>query len=144
MASGPEITVRRARVRDSGTIAAFVNRALARPAAVDEQAVIERFGSVGFLLAERPNWTAAVIFYLLFVAGMVVFAISPAIQRASLLHAVLLGGFFGLVTYATYDLTNLATLRDWPIFLTAVDIVWGTFLATSVATVGYLVGNWML
>ena len=53
MASGPEITVRRVRVRDSGTIAAFVNRALARPAAVDEQAVIERFGSVGFLLAER-------------------------------------------------------------------------------------------
>jgi N-acetylglutamate synthase-like GNAT family acetyltransferase len=53
MASGPEITVRRARVSDSGTIAAFVNRALARPAAADEQAVIERFGSVGFLLAER-------------------------------------------------------------------------------------------
>ena len=61
---------------------------------------------LGFLLADQPNWWAAVGFYLLFVAGMVVFVVAPSLQAGSLRKAFLLGGFFGLVTYATYDLTN--------------------------------------
>jgi uncharacterized membrane protein len=58
--------------------------------------------------------------------------------------AVLLGALYGFFTYITYDLTNLATLRDWPILLSAVDILWGTLLGTSVAAIGYLVGRWLM
>lgn len=96
------------------------------------------------LMATNTNWPAAILFYTIFVLGLTILAIRPGLQNTSLQKAILLGALYGFFTYATYDLTNLATLRDWPIFLTVVDIVWGTFLATSVATVGYLVGNWML
>jgi sigma-B regulation protein RsbU (phosphoserine phosphatase) len=77
---------------------------------------------LGFLLAEQVNWWAAICFYLLFVAGVLVFAIAPGLQANSLARAVLLGGLLGLVTYATYDLTNLATLKDWPLIVTLVDL----------------------
>jgi len=96
---------------------------------------------LGFLLAEQPNWWAAGVFYLLFVAGLLVFAIVPALQAGSLRRAVLLGGFFGLVTYATYDLTNHATVKNWPWIVTVVDMAWGTVLAASVSAVGYLAGR---
>jgi uncharacterized membrane protein len=68
------------------------------------------------------NWYAAILFYAIFIAGLVFFAIEPAVQKNSLKHAVLLGGAFGLITYATYDLTNLATLKNWPILLSIIDI----------------------
>ena len=92
---------------------------------------------LGFLLSEQPNWYAAIIFYLLFVAGMLVFAILPGLQAESLRKALLLGAFFGLVTYATYDLTNMATVKNWPAIVTVVDMIWGSVLATSVTTIGY-------
>jgi uncharacterized membrane protein len=82
-------------------------------------------------------------FYLLFVAGLLVFVVIPAVQEGSLRRALLLGGFFGLVTYATYDLTNHATVRNWPWIVTVVDMTWGTVLATSVSCWGYLVGSWL-
>ena len=83
---------------------------------------------LGFLLSDRPNWWAAFVFYVLFVAGLLVFAAVPGIQAGSLRRALLLGGFFGLVAYATYDLTNLATLKGWPASLTVIDLCWGTFV----------------
>lgn len=91
---------------------------------------------IGHLMAKKANLPAAVVFYLLFIAAMVFFVISPAVERQSLLYAVGAGAFFGLVTYATYDLTNLATLKDWPLSLTVIDLAWGTFItsATSIAT----------
>lgn len=98
---------------------------------------------LGFLLSPTTNWTAAIVFYLLFVVGLLVFAILPGLQAGSLGKALLLGAFFGLVTYATYDLTNLATLKDWPLTITIVDMAWGTLLATLVSWVGFLVGRWM-
>lgn len=98
---------------------------------------------LGFLLADQPNWWAAVAFYLLFVAGLVVFAVAPALQAGSLGKALFLGGFFGLVTYATYDLTNLATVKNWPWIVTIVDLCWGIVLSTSVSCVGYLAGGWL-
>jgi uncharacterized membrane protein len=98
---------------------------------------------LGFLLADQVNWWAAVSFYLLFVAGVLVFAVGPGLQAHSLARAVLLGGFLGLVTYATYDLTNLATVKDWPLIVTLVDMVWGVVLAATVSCVGYLVGAGM-
>ena len=71
---------------------------------------------IGFLMRSEIYWPAALIFYLLFVAGLVVFVIAPAIAKGSWLHATLFGALFGLVTYATYDLSNLATLKDWPLY----------------------------
>ena len=98
---------------------------------------------LGFLLSDQPNWWAAIAFYLLFVVALLVFAIVPGLQAGSLRRTLLLGGFFGLVTYATYDLTNLATVKNWPWILTLVDMTWGVVLATSVSCVGYLVGHWL-
>ncbi|MDZ7617598.1 MAG: DUF2177 family protein [Patescibacteria group bacterium] len=97
---------------------------------------------LGFLLADQPNWWAAGIFYLLFLAGLLVFAVMPGLQAGSLRRAVLLGGFFGLVTYATYDLTNHATVKGWPWIVTVVDMTWGTVLAASVSAIAYWAGRW--
>jgi len=79
------------------------------------------------------NWPAAIIFYLLFLVGLTFFAIYPGAVKASILTALGLGAAFGFFTYATYDLTNLATLKDWPIKVVFVDILWGTVLGASVA-----------
>ena len=98
---------------------------------------------LGFLLSDQPNWWAAISFYLLFVAGLLVFAVFPGLNANSLRRALLLGGFFGLVTYATYDLTNLATVRNWPWVVTLVDLVWGAVLSTSVSCVAYFAGRWL-
>jgi len=98
---------------------------------------------LGFLLSEKVNWWAAISFYLLFVAGLLVFAVAPGLQAGSLRKALLLGSFFGLVTYATYDLTNLATVKNWPWVVTVVDMAWGTVLAASVAGIGYAAGRWL-
>lgn len=96
-----------------------------------------------FLLADQPNWWAAVAFYLLFVAGMVVFVIAPSLHSGSLRKAILLGAFFGLVTYATYDLTNHATVKNWPWIVTIIDLCWGAVLAAIVSSIGYLAGRWL-
>ena len=88
-------------------------------------------------------WPAAVVFYFVFVAGLLFFAVLPALEVHSLSKALVLGALFGLVTYATYDLTNHATLRDWPLMVTVVDILWGTVLGATVATLSYLLGNYL-
>jgi uncharacterized membrane protein len=96
---------------------------------------------IGFLMTPKVNWAAAILFYLLFLAGLVVFVIAPAVERDSWARALLLGALFGLITYATYDLTNLATLKDWPLALTVVDLTWGTLLAGSVSAGTYLIAR---
>ena len=98
---------------------------------------------LGFLLSDQPNWWAALSFYLLFVVGLLVFAVLPGLQAGSLRRTLLLGGFFGLVTYATYDLTNMATVKNWPWLVTLVDMAWGTVLAAAVSGIGYLAGRWL-
>ena len=82
---------------------------------------------MGGLLREDVNWTAALSFYVLFIAGLLVFAVIPALDRG-VIRAALAGGFFGLVAYATYDLTNLATLRGFTARVAAVDMTWGFVL----------------
>jgi uncharacterized membrane protein len=94
---------------------------------------------LGFLMRPDINWYAAIIFYLLFIAGLIVFVISPALEKRSLIHALLYGALFGLITYATYDLTNLATLKDWPLIVTVVDLLWGMVLSTAVSAITYLI-----
>jgi uncharacterized membrane protein len=96
---------------------------------------------IGFLMKPDVNWPAAIIFYLLFIAGLIAFVISPATQKHSWHHALFYGAFFGLVTYATYDLTNLATTKDWPIMVTLVDLSWGTVLAASVSLITYFISE---
>jgi uncharacterized membrane protein len=96
---------------------------------------------IGFLMKPDVNWLAAIIFYLLFIAGLIIFVISPAIDKHSWLHALLFGALFGLITYATYDLTNLATIKDWPLLVTVVDLIWGTTLAASVSVITYIIAN---
>jgi uncharacterized membrane protein len=94
---------------------------------------------IGFLLKPDINWYAAIIFYLLFIAGIVAFVISPALEKHSWTHALLFGALFGLITYATYDLTNLATMKDWPLLVTVVDLVWGMVVSASVSVITYLI-----
>jgi len=94
---------------------------------------------LGNLLASDVRWLPAVLFYMLFVAAILVFTVAPAVERGSLGRAILLGSFLGVVTYATYDLTNLATMRGFPALVAVVDMAWGSVLSASVATVGYLV-----
>lgn len=96
---------------------------------------------IGFLMKPDINWLAAIIFYLLFIAGLVTFVISPAVEKQSWVHALIFGALFGLITYATYDLTNLATLKDWPLMVTIVDLIWGTVLAASISVLTYLIAN---
>lgn len=96
---------------------------------------------IGFLMKSEINWAAAFVFYLLFIVGLVLFVIAPAIEKGSWVHALLFGALFGLVTYATYDLSNLATLKDWPLLVTVVDLAWGATLAASVSTVTYFIAR---
>lgn len=98
---------------------------------------------LGYLLSPSPNWIAAILFYLLFVAGILVFAVVPGLEAGTLGKAVLLGALFGLFTYATYDLTNQATIKDWPLVITLVDLVWGTVLSSTVAWIGFVIGRWL-
>lgn len=89
---------------------------------------------LGDLLAPSVKLWAAVLFYLVYSAGIVVFAVLPAIRAESLVTALLMGALFGFFAYATYDLTNLATLRDWPLRMSIVDMAWGTFITSMTAS----------
>jgi uncharacterized membrane protein len=94
---------------------------------------------IGFMMKTNINWVAAIIFYLLFIAGLVFFVLAPAIEKRSLIFALATAAFYGILTYSTYDLTNLATLKDWPLLITIVDIIWGMVLSTSVTLISYLI-----
>jgi uncharacterized membrane protein len=94
---------------------------------------------IGHLMADNVNWMAAMVFYLLFIVGVFIFAILPSVEKNSLISAVTLGALFGFFTYATYDLTNLATLKNWPITIVFIDIIWGSFLTGIVSTAGFYI-----
>lgn len=91
---------------------------------------------IGHLLGP-VNWPAAIVFYLMYIVGILIFAVLPALEAQSLMKAVIFGALFGFFTYATYDFTNLATLKDWPLSVVLVDVLWGTILSGSVATMTY-------
>ena len=101
------------------------------------QPTYDRF--LGDLLADSPTLAAAAVFYAIFVAGLVWFVIAPALAAESWRRAAGSGAFFGLVTYATWDLTNLAVLRDFPVGLVPIDLAWGTFLSATVSVMTYAV-----
>ncbi len=99
---------------------------------------------LGHLMAPNVNWAAALVFYFLFIAGLVFFVIMPAIEKGDLMYAITVGAFFGLITYGTYDLTNLATLKDWPLNITIIDLIWGTFLNAATSGITYFVATSLL
>ena len=92
---------------------------------------------IGMLLKADVNWVAAIAFYLVFIAGIVHFVLMPAVEKNSLKQAALNGAAFGFVTYATFDLTSLALIRDWPLAITLVDLAWGTVLTASVSSIAF-------
>lgn len=92
---------------------------------------------LGFLMKSDVNWTAAILFYILFIIGLAVFVIAPSMEKGSWVQALVLGAFFGLVTYATYDLTNLATVKNWPMLVTVVDLIWGMTVSATVSVLTY-------
>jgi uncharacterized membrane protein len=93
---------------------------------------------LGYIMG-TVNWPAAMIFYFLFIVGLVALVIVPAIESQSWNKLIVYALLFGLCTYATYDLTNLATIKDWPLIVTAVDLVWGMFLSLSVSSISYFI-----
>lgn len=100
------------------------------------QGLYERL--LGDLLAEQPNVAAAVAFYAIFLAGLVYFVIAPAVEERSLRSALFRGAAFGLVTYATWDLTSLAVIEGFPAAIVPIDMAWGAVLAAGVSTVTFL------
>jgi len=94
---------------------------------------------IGFLMTSDVNWIAAGIFYLLFIGGLIIFVILPSVKKSSWTHALLFGALFGLVTYATYDLTNLALTKNWPLLVSIIDIIWGAVLCSIVSVITYFV-----
>lgn len=107
--------------------------------------VANRFyqAQIGQFLKASPNWPAAIVFYLLYIAGILVFAVLPH-YGAGVGQVALYGALFGLIAYATYDLTLYSTMKDWPLALTLVDLAWGTTLTASVAAVSAVFAKWIL
>ena len=96
---------------------------------------------IGFLMTPSVNWAAALTFYFLFIGGLVYFVIQPSLRSNSWTDALYSGLLFGLVTYATYDLTNLATVKNWPLLVTVIDLMWGSVLAASVSVISFFVAK---
>lgn len=92
------------------------------------------YSEMGKLLLEKPNMTAALVFYVIYVVGVVTFVVTPALEKGSLSYAALYGALFGFVAYATYDLTNLAVLKDYSVKIAVIDLVWGAVITSIVAT----------
>jgi len=98
---------------------------------------------LGYLMRPDVKWVPAVLFYLIYVAALVLFVVLPALERQSLGRALALGAFFGLAAYAAYDLTSLALIKDYPLAAALVDLAWGSFLSATVAGVVYAAGGAM-
>ena len=94
---------------------------------------------IGHLLAENPRLFPALIFYLVFIVGVIIFAVLPGYEAQNIWKTVMLGALFGLLTYSTYDLTNLATLKNWPVSVTIIDLIWGTSISTVTSVAGYYI-----
>lgn len=96
-----------------------------------------------FILGPEVNWPAAVVFYLIYIVGILVFAVVPGMERASLTRALVFGGLYGFFTYATYDLTNMALIKGWPMKVVVVDILWGMVLCAAVAMASFKVATFI-
>lgn len=98
---------------------------------------------LGYIMAPAISWLPAIIFYLLFIFGILVFVVLPGVKENSLQNTILRAALFGLITYATYDLTNLATLNQWPLIVTLADLLWGMVVTTIVSIAGFYMAKWV-
>lgn len=96
---------------------------------------------IGHLMSPNPNLAAAAIFYALFIVGLLVFVVLPGLKEKSLGNTLARGALFGLISYATYDLTNLATLKDWPALMSVIDMIWGATLSAAVGFITFTFGK---
>jgi uncharacterized membrane protein len=99
--------------------------------------------SIGHLMSSQVNWTAAVVFYIIFLCGLFILVVHPSVVSGSVKQVLVMSAVYGLCTYATYDLTNLATLKEWPVRLVFIDIAWGIFLNMATGLAGYLFLKWL-
>ena len=99
---------------------------------------------LGYIFRGQFLWGAAILFYLFFLLGLVVFVIAPSVESGSLTRAIFLGLFFGFITYQTYELTNYALVKDWPFIVVIVDIAWGMVLSSLVSTITFFVATKVL
>ena len=98
---------------------------------------------LGPLLAPQVRWVPAVLFYLIYITGLLVFAVLPGLNAGSLSRALALGAFLGFMAYATFDLTCLALFKDFPVVVVVVDLIWGACLSATVTAAGYGIGRWL-
>lgn len=98
--------------------------------------------AIGHLMADKPKVPAALAFYALYPLGLMIFAIAPQAHDPALGSALVLGALFGFFAYGTYDLSNLATLKGWPVRLALIDMAWGTSLSATAALAGKAALNW--
>ncbi|MDD3648224.1 MAG: DUF2177 family protein [Candidatus Dojkabacteria bacterium] len=98
---------------------------------------------LGHLMADKVKILPAFLFYILFCVGVVALVVYPNYSNAGILKVLLLGGLLGLVAYGTYDLTNYATLKDWPLRIVIIDMIWGTFLGGVVSSISYYIARWL-
>lgn len=98
---------------------------------------------LGHLLSPQIRWGPAVLFYAIFIAGLLVFAVLPGLGAGSLFRTLVLGGFLGIMAYATFDLTCAALFKDFPTLVVVVDMVWGCLISATVSGAGFAIGRWM-
>ena len=99
--------------------------------------------NLSHILSDEVNWKAAIIFYLMYICGILIFAVRPDIANDSWRQAILFGGLYGFFTYATYDLTNMALIKNWPLAIVIVDIIWGVCLCSLVAYLSFVVSRFL-
>ena len=99
--------------------------------------------SIGHLMAAQPNLAYAALFYCVFVFGLMWYAVKPNVQSSGIKSTFLSGALFGFFIYASYDLTNLALLKNWPLGMSLIDMAWGTLLSGASASVGKIVYDWL-
>lgn len=102
------------------------------------------FGQLNHLMLDKINIPVALGFYLLYAVGIVVFAVSPALENGQWITSLMYGALFGFFAYATYDLTNMATLKDWPVLMSVVDVAWGAFITGTSATAGFFLTRYII
>lgn len=102
------------------------------------------FNQLEHLMLDKVNLPIAAGFYLLYAVGIVIFAVGPALNGGAWTHALIYGALFGFFAYATYDFTNMATLKDWPVFISMIDIAWGTFITGVSATLGFWLSQFII
>ena len=100
---------------------------------------------IGHLLLDKPNMGAALAFYVIYIVGVIMFVVNPALAKDSMWHAIGYGALFGFVAYATYDLTNLATVKGFSLKVVLIDLAWGAFITAAMAGAAYwVIKTWFM